>query len=193
MGGRPQGSAGSHLPALQSTLLGNVPCPPRRGSDLPWLCHPLRWRHEVCPSGLAASGMDPLPVVQGTGEGPISSHSPPRSVHPRGQAEPDDLLSPGQHLQLVAPSWQGCHLCPGTPGCVAASPSTSGHQGAGTHLPGGTGSLWYPTMRWAGSAALRVDGWQGSLEELCPAPSSFCKAKSLILASWGKVVPPPKW
>lgn len=42
------------------------------------------WRHKVCRSGLAASGMDPLRVVQGTAEGPVSSHSPPHSVHPAG-------------------------------------------------------------------------------------------------------------
>lgn len=47
-------------------------------------------------------------------------------------------------------------------------------------------SPWYPAVGWAGSAALGVDGWQGRLEEICPAPAAFSKDKSLILASWGR-------
>lgn len=73
------------------------------------------------------------------------------------------------------------------------NPSTVEHSRAGTHLPGGMGSPWYLVIGRAGSAVRWADGWQGSLEEICLAPASFYKAKSLILSSWGKLLPLLLW
>lgn len=189
--GPPRGSAGLHLPDLLSVFPGNVPCPPQWGHDLPWLCHPALetqglslWLGSQRDGSLTRCARDsrrprfvPLP-------------SPPC---PSSGDKPDDLLSPCQCLQLMTPAWWGHHCGLINPGCVATNPSTVGHSGTGTHLPGGVRSPWYLAVGWADSALCWADGWQGSLEEICLTPAFFCKAKSLILASWGKLLPLFLW
>lgn len=190
-GGPLPGSAGSHLPALQTVFPGNVPCLPQREHDLPWPCHPaLETRGLSLWLGSQRDGS----LTRRARDSRRPCFIPlPSPLRPSSGDKPDDLLSPCQRLQLMTPAWWGCHWGLINPGCVATNPSTVGHSGAGTHLPGGMGSPWYLAMGWAGSAARWVDGWQGSLEEICLAPASFCKAKSLILASWGKLLPLFLW
>lgn len=62
-------------------------------------------------------------------------------------------------------------LSPCSPGWAAASSSSFGHNGAGTHFPGRMELPWCPTVGRAGSAAFGVDGWQGCLGEALPGSS----------------------
>lgn len=185
-GGPPRGSAGSHLPARQNFFPGDVPCPLRQGHDLPWPCHPC-WGHEVCPSAWQPAGWILYGLCKGQAKAPFRSAALPALPTPQGHSEPFDLLSAGQRRWLGSPARRGCPRDPAARnGWQRVPPSSNGHSGARTHFPGGMESPWYPAVGWAGSAALGVDGWQGRLGEICPAPAAFSKDKSLILASWGR-------
>lgn len=103
--GLPRGSAGSQLPALQSVFPLHCPLSPVTGDVISLGCATLCWRHEVCPSGLAQpAGWIPYGLCKGQAKAPF--HPAPC---PLRSADPDDLLSPGHCLWLVAPARWGCH------------------------------------------------------------------------------------